>query len=579
MAINPLTPDIGEDTFQEQYYNYPSIDYYNRLNSGVEFPAMIGQPQGIPPVPMASPPSFGDSPPQYMSQPGPYMMTQYDQPLGPDMQDDGMDESGGMSEEAPTIRDLAYANMAPESKPIIKAIETGYADKKFMGPAQEIREALQSRSDEGLEKAFLKLQKILNKNEMTWGQKFADNYLGTGIQARQAAMATKIAADIVASEFLRPTVEESVNLGFIQPQELIGRQTQPTYSHLIPQEPFAFTPGGEPVSSIRDSLVPAQPGQMASGRTIIPGAPLTPLQESAIATRLSMQAKAAARPVKPEKTDEFLLDVQARIAALGHPPTAQELSDIIRGARGQFEKEPEKGGLKAADLKAGTAGKKAETMKTEEQIITERVRRLPELEKLEAETSNLYASAREHLAKASDAVRKGEMAEWRAQIEAARANLLETRNQASALMMTLLELDMPKEKKVEVIDQIQKIMKTGIELSSSPGFMGIDMGKPNVGVKVGPPGSLVPTPPHAPSATPTQPMQIPQPMPQPLPQRLPPTPEEADKAARRIHEMKKQLGDLTMEEMRHYKDLRSRGLDLEQAMEEILNLRSRKKAK
>lgn len=469
----------------------------------------------------------------------------------------------------------------PQSDSLIKAVESGYAGKKLIGPIEEVRRAIRTGDEEMIGQAGLKLQKILAKNEMTFGERFADAYLGTGIAAERERMASKMAADVVMNELMRPQVEEALNLGFLQPQELTRSQVQPVFQHLIPQEPFAFTPEGEPVSTVQPALTPAVPGQAPSEMQVRPDARLTPLQYSTVLAK----QEALKHPKAQTATglNEFLIDLQGRVAAhvekTGQEPTKQELSVMIQGARGQFEKEPIAGGKQEKKLEAQIGSDLASTEKVKEQTITERMTRLPNLKEQEARITNLQASAKEHEARASMAAQRGELAEYRAQLEQARALLAEARNQVSAVLLPALELDIPKSDRVAIINQIQKMLKTGISIEHTPGFMGLDIGKPSGGITIEPRQSVVPAPP------------VPQAVPQSTPQVAPVTPSQTTTAIdpalqqqaealtqKRLEKLKKSLGNLSDEEARLYKDLRSRGIGQEQAMEELLDLRKRLQA-
>lgn len=161
---------------------------------------------------------------------------------------------------------------------------TGYTDKEAMSPVDLIREGVAKNDMATVHEGQQKLIEQLSNTGMTFGQRFADLYLGTGIQARQRELANKIAADVVMKEMLRPgstrtpRVVEAVQHGFPIEWLIPGEQTQALYGHLIPAEPFQFTTEGEPVSSVQLAPTPAAPGQRPAGVALCPHARLTPFQ-------------------------------------------------------------------------------------------------------------------------------------------------------------------------------------------------------------------------------------------------------------------------------------------------------------
>ncbi len=154
----------------------------------------------------------------------------------------------------------------------------GHADEKVMGPVEDIRRAVAAGDQAGIQKGYEKLVGLLSETGMTWGQRFADNYFRTGIQARQRAYASKLAADVVMNEMRMPRVVDAVQHGFPIEWLIPGEQTQALYGHLIPAEPLQFTAEGEPVTSVRLTPTPAAPGQKPAGVALCPHARLTPFQ-------------------------------------------------------------------------------------------------------------------------------------------------------------------------------------------------------------------------------------------------------------------------------------------------------------
>jgi hypothetical protein len=179
---------------------------------------------------------------------------------------------------------------AKESIPLIQAIDSGYADKKLMTPLQQIRESLASGDMDTVEKGYKKLVDTLSSS-MSFGDKFADNYFHQG----KMAAIQKMAADVLMKEMMQPPTRaiEATQAGLMDPAELIpGEQMSPQYTHLIPAEPFQMDESGQPVSSLMDMPMPAQPGQQPSGMTLDPNVKLTPLQESLVDARIKAQTHA-----------------------------------------------------------------------------------------------------------------------------------------------------------------------------------------------------------------------------------------------------------------------------------------------
>ena len=175
----------------------------------------------------------------------------------------------------------------------------GHADKKYQAAIEMIRQGVQAGDESAIEKGRARLAGILSKtDDLNPIEKFFDIYFNNGRVSTAQAHGNKIAADIVMRELMRPgstkppSAEEAVRLGLIQPQELIPRlQTQEAYAHLIPQDPFGFTPEGIPLTSTKLHTTPAQPGQKPTGVGLVPGARLTPLQYEVVKSRLANLSK------------------------------------------------------------------------------------------------------------------------------------------------------------------------------------------------------------------------------------------------------------------------------------------------
>jgi hypothetical protein len=164
---------------------------------------------------------------------------------------------------------------------------TGYADKKYLRPIGMIRQGIQT-GDEAMVKKGHKALTDMILGEQTFGDWYNDVFAG---HSQKRGQAQKIAGDVVMKEIAEatglgmPSVEEVMRLGLIAPNELIpGKQTQKAYGHLIPQEPFGFTPEGMPLTSTKLYTTPAQPGQKPTIE-LVPGARLTPAQYEGVQAR------------------------------------------------------------------------------------------------------------------------------------------------------------------------------------------------------------------------------------------------------------------------------------------------------
>jgi hypothetical protein len=232
---------------------------------------------------------------------------------------------------------------AKESKPLIAAIESGYADKKVLTPYQMIREGIQKGDMDMVDKGQKKLVDVLSGN-MSWGERYADAYLRQG---RMVGI-RKMAADVVMKEMMRPSAVDAVNQGLIEPSELLPGQTQPTYGNLIPAAGMPMTSGFDPDvpsmplgSSIQESLTPAQPGQGPMGMAVRPDAMLTDLQNETVDIRNKGEGQAlawagrgrgtGAQPTPSTIAKEGIAVSKAVIQAKhGRPPTPEEEEQIYK---------------------------------------------------------------------------------------------------------------------------------------------------------------------------------------------------------------------------------------------------------
>jgi len=409
---------------------------------------------------------------------------------------------------APTTKPFAGLHeevIHPESKPIITAIETGYAHPKIMSPIKAIRDAIATGDEDALEKGHKKLVELY-AGQTSFSDRFADYYLRKG---EHAATAHKIASDIVMAELQRadpketPSAEEAVTLGLLQPNELLpDQQPSPTFANLIPQEPFTMGEDNMPVSSVQPSMIPAQPGQQPSGM-LYPEEPLRPLQRQYVEARMKAKTKGKEH-ADPAGLQEFHEDVQAQVDAHkekhGVLPDKQTYSGMVAAARKRVTEEPIKGGLQEDMLKVKIAAEKAGIDKTKEQTTTERLMRPEQLKETQAKTAELLSKMNLNITEASRAVTKGLYAEFQAKIESARAGMSELKSQMQIVSTALAGTDLTKEDKLKYDQYLLDMVKSGLEISRRGGVFGLDFfdpGNPNINLKrINPAGSNVPVAPE-----------------------------------------------------------------------------------
>jgi len=386
---------------------------------------------------------------------------------------------------APTTQPFAAMHeeyVSPESKRVIDAMEKGYGDKKFSNPVKAIRHAISIDDEEGIAKGHKKLIDLLDGNR-TWREQFKDNYYGHNAQGQANR---KIATDIVMNELLRPgssgppSVEEATRLGMIGPQELLpGSQLQ------IPPDPNGWQPHGGP------------PPPPMSANGFVPGSMLTAPQEQMFNARMASMGKGQAKEETP-----FNIDVQAQTAAYieqtGQPPNKQKHAEIVAIARERVMNEPVKGGIQEQVLKGKIASEAASTDKTLEQTKTEQLIRPHQIAELQAKTTNNLAFAHQAMTNASDAVRKGDMAVYRAELEQAKAANSVIHGQLQAVAFSMAEGELKQADKAKLMNYVNQLYQTGIEISHKAGILGLDMGRPNIGInEVGPAGGKPGNPPEA----------------------------------------------------------------------------------
>ena len=155
---------------------------------------------------------------------------------------------------------------------------TGHADKKVMGPVEDIRRGVQLGDTTLIEKGHRKLADLLSKTNLSPAEKFLDIYFNRGEISGQRELANRMAADVVMSEMRMPRVVDAVQQGFPIEWLIPSEQTRPLYAHLIPADPMTFSAEGELVTSVRFAPTPAAPRQRSAGVALCPHARLTRFQ-------------------------------------------------------------------------------------------------------------------------------------------------------------------------------------------------------------------------------------------------------------------------------------------------------------
>lgn len=416
----------------------------------------------------------------------------------------------------------------PESIPVFHAIDQGYADPKLTGPLEDVRRGVQLNDEEMIAKGADKIYKRIEGNR-SWGERFGDAYFRNNEHTDRAR---KITSDLIMREMLRHSVKQDMAAGLLQPSELVpGEQTQPTYGHLIPAEPFAYGQDGMPISSVMDKTVPAQPGQQPNGMQLIPGALSNDPQEELVKARIASMTHQ--RLQQQEGLAQFNIHRQALVAAHmsthnGQPPNDEQYASIIAQARGQFKPEPRPGSLTEDELKGNIGGTKASTMRTVEQTKTEQKMRHVTFQEAQARITSHLASANLAMANASDAVRKGQMAIATADLQRSRAELANIHSQITAVLVPFFEAGVTPESKIEIMNFILKLSGTGYELTPEQKSMVKalipDFGKPDATLtKVQEPGHVPAVPPQFEAVPPSiNPMDF-APTPPPMSPAKPPT--------------------------------------------------------
>ena len=260
------------------------------------------------------------------------------------------------------------SHRSPESEPLVKAIESGFADKKLMNPVEAIRQAVAAGDIEGISKSQRKLADLLSETGLDPVSSFFDVYFGRGTVEGKRKAAEKMAADVVMSELMRPgstrpmTIEAASKLGFFNPEtEALEGQTQ-----MIPGQPpqqIGMNPGGEPIMGL-----PGSPQMSVNLQD-----PLTLFQEEAVRSRMAGQQAHMGRVQTPRSavpTDIVKMgienDAQAFMDEHGRPPTSQELSPIIEKWQGVANKQEN------TDIKRKAQESKAEAESAKADLDRER---------------------------------------------------------------------------------------------------------------------------------------------------------------------------------------------------------------
>lgn len=201
---------------------------------------------------------------------------------------------------APTTHPFAGLHeelMHPDSKGIIEGVDKGYADKKYMKVAEDIRNAIKIGDTEAIQKGHAKFAELLQGPDVNPLATLADMYLGLGYNTQKRQHAHKVASDFVMNELIRPgstagpMAEEAVRMGIIQPHELRPDQVQP--GRMVPSQGFPFYQMTNEMGS---------PDFTPQGAALeaIPGVQLSPYQEQmatarqhAISTGATYRAQAA----------------------------------------------------------------------------------------------------------------------------------------------------------------------------------------------------------------------------------------------------------------------------------------------
>jgi hypothetical protein len=420
---------------------------------------MLGDPQqgmiDTPPMSVVAPQSYGIPPIPYMAPTPPAMPA-----AAP--QDDTQSEMP---------RDVIDNHeIHPTSQPLINAVETGFADKKFMSIKDEIQKAILNSDDDGLKKAHRRLADVI-RGEQDFRSMYADIFLGSGATTH----ANRMAGDVIINELHKAGVgnprpipaEEALHMGLIHPQELVpGRQLQESYGVLRPDQP------------------------LGDRQSLIPGTNLTPFQQDVVADRRTGIQKGRVH-ADPAGLTEYMQHLNAlerdHFDRTGRQPTAGERAGYIAEARGHYEKGAKPGSLNEDALKANIDKTKADTTNIKERTTTEQTIRPHQVVKFQADATESLAKAKLAMTNASDAVRKGDLQAQHAELERARVSMGEMKSQMQAIAYTLAGTDVTPQDRVKLTDLFLKLAMTGVTIAKRGGLFGsdfFDAGAPNVSVNI-----------------------------------------------------------------------------------------------
>lgn len=220
--------------------------------------------------------------------------------------------SGGEPERgAPTTHPFAGLHeelIHPDSKGIIDGIDKGYADKKYMKVAEDIRNAIKLGDTEAIQKGHAKFAELLQGPDVNPLATLADMYLGLGYNTQKRQHANKMASDFVMKELIRPgstagpMAEDAVRMGDIKPSELRSDQVQP--GRMIPSQGFPFN---QMVSELGTSDFAPQGASLEA----IPGIQLSPYQEKGVEARQHATSTGAAYKAQAAATKSLLDEERA----------------------------------------------------------------------------------------------------------------------------------------------------------------------------------------------------------------------------------------------------------------------------
>ena len=406
------------------------------------------------------------------------------------------------------LHEMGY-EQHPKAKPLIDAIDHGFADTKTMSAYEMIDQGVQLKDQDMIAKGHTKLADNLSTTNLGPWETLLDYAIGGGITHNAKRNANKIAADVVADAMQRhhgigmPPVADAINAGLLQPNELTPAQQSPGFASLIPQEPFAMGPDGMPVSSVEMRSIPAQPGQ----HQVPPQQSwVNHTQNALMGARLTGASKGRSEHQTPEGIQLFNHDLQAQIDGFvettGRAPSKAEYAEMVKEVRGRTEKEPTKGGLVAERLKGQTAKDTAETAATLEKTTTEKLMRPENLKETQAKTAELLSKMNLNITEASRAITRGLQSEYLAKIEAAKAGMAELKSQLQVVSSVFGGHDITPEHKLKLDQYMLDSVKSGLEIERRAGALGIiglgflDSGKQNANItQSGPPGSRIPSQP------------------------------------------------------------------------------------